>query len=145
MAADLGAWAATALAGSDHVDVDAGCRALVRALGDAGWLRYCVPAAHGEALAAVDSRALCLARETLAYHDGLADFAFVMQGLGTGAISLFGSARCRRRTIRPRSRPGKRYRGVRPFRTRQRLRRRRHENQARAATAPITYSTARKR
>ena len=67
------------------------CRALVRALGGAGWLRHCVPAAYGGALAALDSRALCVARETLAYHDGLADFAFAMQGLGSGAITLAGS------------------------------------------------------
>jgi acyl-CoA dehydrogenase len=91
LAADLDAWAAGALQGTDHTDVDADCRALVRALGDAGWLRYCVPAAHGGVLAAVDSRALCVARETLAYHDGLADFAFAMQGLGSGAITLAGS------------------------------------------------------
>jgi len=63
----------------------------VRALGEGGWLRYCVPAAHGGALPALDSRALCVARETLAYHDGLADFAFAMQGLGSGVITLAGS------------------------------------------------------
>ncbi len=63
----------------------------MRQLGDAGWLRYCVPAAHGGALPALDSRALCLLRETLARHDGLADFAFAMQGLGSGAITLAGS------------------------------------------------------
>jgi acyl-CoA dehydrogenase len=73
-------------------DVDGTCRRLVRALGDGGWLKYCVPAAHGGALPAVDSRCLCVARETLAYHDGLADFAFAMQGLGSGAITLAGSA-----------------------------------------------------
>jgi len=71
--------------------VDGACRTLVRALGDAGFLRYCVPASHGGALPALDSRALCLARETLAYHDGLADFAFALQGLGSGAITLAGS------------------------------------------------------
>ncbi|MEP7275797.1 MAG: acyl-CoA dehydrogenase family protein [Betaproteobacteria bacterium] len=72
--------------------VDAHCRALVAALGGAGILRYCVPAAHGGALPALDSRALCVVRETLAYRDGLADFAFAMQGLGSGAITLAGSA-----------------------------------------------------
>jgi acyl-CoA dehydrogenase len=91
LAGDLEAWAAQALPGGEPPDVDAGCRARVRALGDAGWLRYCVPAAHGGAFAALDSRALCIARETLAYHDGLADFAFGMQGLGSGAITLAGS------------------------------------------------------
>ncbi|SFB71920.1 acyl-CoA dehydrogenase [Cupriavidus sp. OV038] len=88
---DLDAWCGTALAHVDHTDTDAACRALVRQLGDAGWLRYCVPAAHGGALPALDSRALCLLRETLARHDGLADFAFAMQGLGSGAITLAGS------------------------------------------------------
>jgi acyl-CoA dehydrogenase len=72
-------------------DVDEQCRQFVRALGKAGWLRYCVRASHGGALPALDSRALCLARETLAYHDGLADFAFAMQGLGSGAITLAGT------------------------------------------------------
>ena len=80
-------------------DVDAACRRLVRALGDGGWLRYCVPAAHGGALPALDSRALCVARETLAYHDGLADFAFAMQGLGSGAMTLSGSAAQRDRWL----------------------------------------------
>ncbi len=74
-----------------HDDVDAACRAWVRALGDAGILRYCVPAAYGGARETLDSRALCVARETLAYHDGLADFAFAMQGLGSGPITLAGS------------------------------------------------------
>jgi acyl-CoA dehydrogenase len=94
LAADLDAWAAGMPAAREEpdADVDARCRALVRALGGAGWLRYCVPAEHGGALAALDSRALCIARETLAYHDGLADFAFAMQGLGSGAITLAGSA-----------------------------------------------------
>jgi len=91
LGADLDAWAAGALPEHDESDVDARCRALVRVLGAAGWLRYCVPAAHGGALAALDSRALCVARETLAWHDGLADFAFAMQGLGSGAITLAGS------------------------------------------------------
>jgi len=91
LATDLGAWATAGLRGQDHDDVDAACRALVRRLGEAGWLRYCVPAAHGGALPALDSRALCIARETLAYADGLADFAFAMQGLGSGPITLAGS------------------------------------------------------
>ncbi len=72
----------------DHRDADASCRALVGRLGRAGFLRHCVPAAHGGASEAIDSRALCVMRETLAWHDGLADFAFAMQGLGTGAVSL---------------------------------------------------------
>ena len=91
LAAGAGAWAAGAGLGREHDDHDAACRGLVRALGDAGWLRWCVPAAHGGALPAVDSRALCVVRETLAFHDGLADFAFAMQGLGSGAITLAGT------------------------------------------------------
>ena len=42
-------------------------------------------------LPGLDSRSLCLLRQTLGYYDGLADFAFVLQGLGSGPISLFGS------------------------------------------------------
>ena len=69
----------------------AACRGFVRQLGAAGLLRACVPASHGGLADPIDSRLLCLARETLACHDGLADFAFAMQGLGTGAIGLAGS------------------------------------------------------
>ncbi|MFC3282889.1 acyl-CoA dehydrogenase family protein [Litchfieldella rifensis] len=72
-----------------HADVDATCIGLVRALGEAGFLNYTA----GES---IDARSLCLLRETLARHDGLADFAFAMQGLGTGAISLFGSEQQKR-------------------------------------------------
>ena len=71
----------------DHGDVDAACRDLVAALGSAGFLRHS-GAAEGERL---DVRSLCLIRETLARHDTLADFAFAMQGLGMGAVSLFGT------------------------------------------------------
>lgn len=74
-----------------HGSVDARCQELTRLLGDAGWLRYCVPAAYGGMFEELDSRSLCLMRQTLGYYDGLADFAFVMQGLGSGPISLFGS------------------------------------------------------
>ena len=87
LAADLEAWASSYLAGIDHSDTDAACRGLVAALGAGGWARHSAAEA-GEKL---DVRTLCLIRETLARHDGLADFAFAMQGLGTGAISLFGS------------------------------------------------------
>ena len=91
LAKNLDAWAATSLPRCDHADVDGSCRELVCALGTAGFLRYCVPSSHGGALPALDSRALCVARETLAYHEGLADFAFALQGLGSGAITLAGS------------------------------------------------------
>ncbi len=83
----------------DHHDADAACKALVKRLGDAGVLRNCVPAAFGGKAPEIDSRALCVIRETLAYADGLADFAFAMQGLGTGAISLAGSDEIRRRIL----------------------------------------------
>ncbi len=83
LAARLEAWAGAHLP-VDHGDVDAACRDLVAALGDAGFLQY----SGGRDL---DVRSLCLIRETLARHDGLADFAFAMQGLGMGAVSLFGS------------------------------------------------------
>lgn len=73
-----------------HDDVDASCRSLVRELGAAGLLQACVPAAWANATA-IDSRSICLTRELLAWHDGLADFVFAMQGLGTGAVSLVGS------------------------------------------------------
>ncbi|MBT9513086.1 MAG: acyl-CoA dehydrogenase family protein [Acidovorax sp.] len=75
----------------DETDDRAACRDWVLRLGAGGWLRYCVPAAHGGALPALDSRALVLLRETLAYHSPLADFAFAMQGLGSGAITLAGT------------------------------------------------------
>jgi acyl-CoA dehydrogenase len=74
----------------DHADIDQTCRNLVRALGDAGWLRAVVPAPYGGLSKEIDVRTLCLAREILSWNDSLADFAFAMQGLGTGSISLFG-------------------------------------------------------
>ncbi len=80
-------------------DLDARCIALVGALGKAGLLRYCVPQAWGGALEHLDSRSICLLRESLGYHDALADFAFAMQGLGSGAIALGGSDELRRRYL----------------------------------------------
>jgi acyl-CoA dehydrogenase len=73
----------------DHGDVDAACRDLVARLGRDGWLMHTAP--DPQIPAPLDVRTLCLMRETLARHDGLADFAFAMQGLGAGPISLFGS------------------------------------------------------
>jgi acyl-CoA dehydrogenase len=98
-ARDLDAWAAAELRDGEPDDLDATCRALVRRFGEAGWLRWVVPAAHGGALERLDVRALCLARDTLARHSGLADFAFAMQGLGSGPISLFGSDALRGRYL----------------------------------------------
>jgi acyl-CoA dehydrogenase len=93
LARALEAWAVEHLHGNHGPDVDAACRALVAQLGAAGWLRYAVGGtAYGGAFDAIDTRAICLVRETLARHAGLADFAFAMQGLGSGAIALFGSA-----------------------------------------------------
>jgi acyl-CoA dehydrogenase len=88
----LGRWAGREVAAHvDHADVDRSCRSLVRALGEAGWLKSVVPAAYGGTSEQLDVRTLCLSREILAWHDALADFAFAMQGLGTGSISLFGT------------------------------------------------------
>ncbi|MCY4753691.1 acyl-CoA dehydrogenase family protein [Pelomonas aquatica] len=88
LATALDAWCGEHLQHVDHEDdVDAQCRALVAQLGAAGWLNHAV-AGEGQA---IDTRAICLIRETLARHDGLADFAFAMQGLGSGAISLQGT------------------------------------------------------
>jgi acyl-CoA dehydrogenase len=83
--ASLDEWANAHLHQDSSTDVDAQCRALVKALGAAGWLEHAV----GDA---IDTRSICLIRETLARHEGLADFAFAMQGLGSGAISLQGTA-----------------------------------------------------
>jgi acyl-CoA dehydrogenase len=92
LAAELDAFiAGDGLGTINHFDADLACRNLVGGLGAAGFLRHCVPRKFGGASAEIDSRSLCLVRETLAYADGLADFAFAMQGLGSGAVSLSGS------------------------------------------------------
>jgi len=102
LAAELDAWAGAILPGLvDHHDVDGSCRRLVAALGRDGWLRHAVPANHGGASDRLDVRSLCLIRETLARHDGLADFAFAMQGLGTGPVTLFGSDALKDRILLP--------------------------------------------
>jgi alkylation response protein AidB-like acyl-CoA dehydrogenase len=79
--------------------VDAACRGLVAALGKAGFTRRCVPRAYGGTSIDFDARAICLVREILAEYDGLADFAFAMQGLGSGAISIAGSEDLRQRYL----------------------------------------------
>jgi acyl-CoA dehydrogenase len=92
LARALDAWAPAHIAQTHGPDVDDQCRALVRDLGHAGWLRHAVAGTrHGGAAEVIDTRAACLIRETLARHSGLADFAFAMQGLGSGAISLHGN------------------------------------------------------
>ena len=99
LARRLDAWAGAHLS-ADHRDVDAQCRALVRSLGQEGWLTHAVAGTDvGGAAQVIDTRAICLIRETLARHDGLADFAFAMQGLGSGAISLQGSPEQRQRYL----------------------------------------------
>ena len=88
LARRLDAWALEHIDQQHTSDVDSACRHLVRQLGQAGWLTHAIAGDSN----AIDTRAICLIRETLARHSGLADFAFAMQGLGSGAISLFGSA-----------------------------------------------------
>lgn len=103
-AEELDRWAEHEAAGRHHdhhggANVDAACRDWVRVLGAAGWLKHCVPAAYGGAYDTLLSRYLVIARETLARHDGLADFAFAMQGLGSGPISIAGSDELRKRYL----------------------------------------------
>src|SRR6187402_3171968 len=117
LARGLDAWATKNIPHKHGPDVDAECRALVKSLGAAGWLNHAVPAVRPEPVegsfdgaqdrlrqaeperGAIDTRAICLIRETLARHSGLADFAFAMQGLGSGAISLDGSAEQKERYL----------------------------------------------
>ena len=101
LAERVDSWAAQRGAGhaEDRDSVDATCRQLVRDLGRDGWTRYSVPADFEAPDAAFDVRALALIRETLAWHDGLADFAFAMQGLGSGAITLAGSREIKQRYL----------------------------------------------
>ena len=107
-AASLQAWAKDEIEAhaTAQVDVDAACKRLVKQLGDAGWLRYAVPAEFGGIHKQLDVRSLCIARETLARVSGLADFTFAMQGLGAGPISLFGSRELKERYL-PRVAAGK--------------------------------------
>jgi alkylation response protein AidB-like acyl-CoA dehydrogenase len=93
--AALDEWAGHTVRDLHGADVDADCRRLVRLLGEGGWLRHAIAGAG----TAIDTRAICLIRETLARHNGLADFAFAMQGLGAGAISLFGTDAQRERYL----------------------------------------------
>jgi acyl-CoA dehydrogenase len=104
----LDGWVAREIAPHEHEhgDVDGlACHFVVR-LGEGGWLRYAVPAAHGGVHPALDLRSLCLIRETLAYRSGLADLAFAMQGLGSASIALFGAPALQSRYL-PRVASGK--------------------------------------
>ena len=99
---ELAAWAEQRVEQHvDHRDVDRSCRDLVRALGESGWLKAVVPAAYGGLSEHLDVRRICLAREILAWHDSLADFAFAMQGLGTASISLFGTDELKSKYLPP--------------------------------------------
>ncbi len=89
------------LTANEHDDLDGTCKAIVKALGDAGFTTYAVPASAGGVHEKLDVRSLCLIRETLARHNALADFAFAMQGLGSGPISLFGSEEQQRTYLNP--------------------------------------------
>jgi acyl-CoA dehydrogenase len=105
LARRLDGWAAANLADIDHGNVDAASRELVARLGRDGWLA-CTAVDPVDPGSKLDVRSLCIMRETLARHDGLADFAFAMQGLGTGAISLFGTD-AQKRAWLPKTRAGK--------------------------------------
>lgn len=93
--AQLDAWASQhiqCIHASHGTDVDQACKNFVSKLADGQWLQYAIAGQEFDAKDdVIDTRALCIIRETLARHAGLADFAFAMQGLGSGAISLFGS------------------------------------------------------
>jgi acyl-CoA dehydrogenase len=90
-ARELDSWAAQHIPHDHGADVDSECRTLVKALGAGGWLKYAVGHSRHGAAETIDTRSICLAREILGRHSGLADFAFAMQGLGSGAISLQGT------------------------------------------------------
>src|ERR1700704_7003063 len=98
---ELARWADETLPRLPHDDVDAACRARVAALGKAGFLKAVVPGEFGGLHPRLDVRTLCIAREILAFRDGLADFAVAMQGLGTGSISLYGTPELKQRYLPP--------------------------------------------
>ena len=89
------------LTANEHEDLDGTCKRIVTALGDAGFCGYAVPKSGGGVLEKLDVRSLCLIRETLGRHHALADFAFAMQGLGSGPISLFGTPSQQERYLQP--------------------------------------------
>lgn len=94
LAWDLDSWCRTEivpLAEEEEGDLDGTCREIVRRLGAGGWLRHAVPSPWGGLRERLDVRSLCLVRETLGRHSGLADFCFALQGLGSGPVSLFGT------------------------------------------------------
>src|SRR3954447_13414403 len=92
LAKKLEAWCREVIHDAEASDVDYACRAIVAELGKAGFLKLCVSDAGGRP----DVRSLAICRETFARYHGLVDFAFAMQGLGSGAISLFGTVEQKR-------------------------------------------------
>ena len=101
LARELDAWAKDHVSQHHGADVDAQCRSLVRALGADGWLKHAVAGMPHGAQEQVDTRAICLIRETLARHSGLADFAVAMHGLGSGRAPALGRQAAGRRLLRP--------------------------------------------
>ena len=107
LADELDAWAGRELGPAPSVTHAAGsalddlCRETLQQLGKAGWLRYAVPRAYGGVRERLDVRSLCIIRETLARHAPLADFAFALQGLGVGPVTLYGTAATRSAYLRP--------------------------------------------
>ncbi|MBK8119094.1 MAG: acyl-CoA dehydrogenase family protein [Sulfuritalea sp.] len=103
LAVSIDRWATESIDDAPHargLETDNACVGLVRQLGAANWLRYAVGgAAYGGSAETIDTRGVCLIRETLARHSGLADFAFAMQGLGSGAITLHGTEEQKRRYL----------------------------------------------
>ncbi|MGC1265814.1 MAG: acyl-CoA dehydrogenase family protein [Candidatus Acidiferrum sp.] len=100
LAGALNLWAEKNLSRGHGTDIDAACRKMVQQLGAAGWLRHAVGGkAFGGMDDGIDTRAICIIREVLARYSGLADFVFAMQGLGSGAISLFGTQEQRQKYL----------------------------------------------
>lgn len=91
-------WCATHTGHESHVDLDEACRSLVKALGE-GDVLDCVAPDPGRPGDRIDVRSLCIIRETLARHSGLADFAFALQGLGSGPIWMFGTDALKQRYL----------------------------------------------
>jgi acyl-CoA dehydrogenase len=97
LAAEADAWARENLGHAHGENTDAICKRLVQDLGCAGYLDHAVTDAH-------DVRSIALLREVFAYHAGLADFSFVMQGLGSGPIVLGGSEALKKKYLTPAAR-----------------------------------------